>query len=115
MRELTAAVMVLLVLVSTLALANGNNEWNLAAPTMGGKQLWRDSHVYAGWRIQENLLTGHFPTARHGRYPPRLGNLRAVPGTAPAGKGERSPAANRPASGVAGSRHHALGRHVWGA
>jgi pimeloyl-ACP methyl ester carboxylesterase len=60
MRELAAAVMVLLVLVSTLALANGNTPWNLTTPTLGGKQLWRDSHVYAGWRIQENLLTGHF-------------------------------------------------------
>ena len=22
--------------------------------------MWRDSHVFAGWRIQENILTGHF-------------------------------------------------------
>ena len=43
MRELAAAVMVLLVLVSTLALANGNTPWNLTTPTLGGKQLWRDS------------------------------------------------------------------------
>lgn len=34
--------------------------WNLPAPTLGGIQLWRDSHVFAGWRIQENVLTGHF-------------------------------------------------------
>ena len=34
--------------------------WNLPAPTLGGTQLWRDSHVYAGWRIQANVLTGHF-------------------------------------------------------
>ena len=27
---------------------------------MGGTQLWRDAHVFAGWRIQENVLTGHF-------------------------------------------------------
>ncbi len=32
---------------------------NLPAPTLGGTQLWRDSHVFAGWRIQENVLTGH--------------------------------------------------------
>jgi len=33
---------------------------NLSAPTLGGTQLWRDAHVFAGWRIQENGLTGHF-------------------------------------------------------
>lgn len=32
---------------------------NLPAPTLGGTQLWRDTHVFAGWRIQENVLTGH--------------------------------------------------------
>ncbi len=34
--------------------------WNLPTPTLGGNQLWRDSHVFAGWRIQENVLAGHF-------------------------------------------------------
>jgi len=32
---------------------------NLALPTLGGKQLWADRYFYAGWRIQENVLTGH--------------------------------------------------------
>jgi hypothetical protein len=32
---------------------------NLALPTLGGKQLWADRFIYAGWRIQENALTGH--------------------------------------------------------
>ena len=32
---------------------------NLALPTLGGKQLWVDRFIYAGWRIQENELTGH--------------------------------------------------------
>lgn len=32
---------------------------NLALPTLGGKQLWADRYLYAGWRIQENVLTGH--------------------------------------------------------
>ncbi len=42
--------------------ANATEEapWNLPTPTLGGNQLWRDSHVFAGWRIQENVLTGHF-------------------------------------------------------
>jgi len=60
MRERAGVVVLLLVLMSALAPANGGTPWNLTTPTMGGKQLWRDSHVYAGWRIQENVLTGHF-------------------------------------------------------
>ena len=32
---------------------------NLAIPTLGGKQLWADRRWQEGWRIQENVLTGH--------------------------------------------------------
>ena len=32
---------------------------NLLFPTWGGKQLWSDWRWRAGWRIQENVLTGH--------------------------------------------------------
>jgi hypothetical protein len=32
---------------------------NLPLPTLGGRQLWADVYTYAGWRIQENVLTGH--------------------------------------------------------
>ncbi len=42
------------------ALAQNDAPWNLPTPTLGGTQLWRDAHVFAGWRIQENVLTGHF-------------------------------------------------------
>jgi len=30
-----------------------------ALPTMGGRQFWSDRLIYAGWRIQENVITGH--------------------------------------------------------
>ncbi len=33
---------------------------NLNIPTLGGKYLWADVHLLAGWRIQKNILTGHF-------------------------------------------------------
>ena len=33
---------------------------SLPLPTLGGKQLWRDVFLHAEWRIQENVLTGHF-------------------------------------------------------
>lgn len=28
-------------------------------PTLGGKQLWADVFLHAGWRIQQNVVTGH--------------------------------------------------------
>ncbi len=49
-------------LLATPLVARAHDEapWNLPTPTMGGTQLWRDAHVFAGWRIQENVLSGHF-------------------------------------------------------
>lgn len=32
---------------------------NLPFPTLGGKQVWADRYLHAGWRIQENVFTGH--------------------------------------------------------
>lgn len=32
---------------------------NLRLPTLGGKQLWADEFVYAGYRIQENEVSSH--------------------------------------------------------
>ncbi|RED49080.1 hypothetical protein [Aestuariispira insulae] len=32
---------------------------NLPFPTLGGKQVWTDRYYRQGWRIQENVLTGH--------------------------------------------------------
>ncbi len=49
-----------LLVTPLVALAKDEAPWNLQTPTMGGTQLWRDAHVFAGWRIQENVLTGHF-------------------------------------------------------
>ena len=33
---------------------------NLNTPTLGGKQLWTDHYWQQGWRIQQNVLTGHW-------------------------------------------------------
>ncbi len=33
---------------------------NLQMPTMGGKQFWADELFFHQWRIQQNVLTGHF-------------------------------------------------------
>ena len=40
-----------------------NNDWAeqfaaIPVPTLGGKQLWGDVFLYAGWRIQRHALTG---------------------------------------------------------
>ncbi|WP_020590745.1 esterase/lipase family protein [Kiloniella laminariae] len=32
---------------------------NIQMPTLGGKQFWLDEYVFAGWRIQSNLYSGH--------------------------------------------------------
>jgi pimeloyl-ACP methyl ester carboxylesterase len=32
---------------------------NLRLPTFGGKQLWADEFLYAGYRIQQNQMSGH--------------------------------------------------------
>ncbi|UCH72745.1 MAG: alpha/beta fold hydrolase [Rhodospirillales bacterium] len=46
--------------LSDMATANQAATWpNLAMPTLGGRQLWADRYFHAGWRIQENVLTGH--------------------------------------------------------
>ncbi|GAB5540531.1 MAG: alpha/beta hydrolase [Sandaracinaceae bacterium] len=31
----------------------------MAVPTLGGAQLWADRRWRAGWRVQQNVLTGH--------------------------------------------------------
>ncbi len=36
------------------------SNWNLALPTMGGKQLWTDHRYWNGWRIQYNSTFGHY-------------------------------------------------------
>ncbi|MBL4801657.1 MAG: alpha/beta hydrolase [Emcibacter sp.] len=33
---------------------------NLDIPTLGGKFLWADIHLLAGWRIQRNILSNHY-------------------------------------------------------
>ncbi len=47
-------------LLSDAAMANQAATWpNVALPTLGGRQVWADRYLYGGWRIQENVLTGH--------------------------------------------------------
>jgi pimeloyl-ACP methyl ester carboxylesterase len=65
LKGFTAAVSICILAASLLAapvaaLAKDEAPLNLPTPTLGGTQLWRDAHVFAGWRIQENVLTGHF-------------------------------------------------------
>ncbi len=33
---------------------------NVPAPTLGGKQYWADELLFRGYRIQRNVLTGHY-------------------------------------------------------
>lgn len=36
-----------------------SRNFNLPVKTLGGSQLWADTFIHAGWRIQHNMLTGH--------------------------------------------------------
>ena len=36
-----------------------NARWNLPLPTLGGTQFWSDVGWRSGWKIQENVVTGH--------------------------------------------------------
>lgn len=58
--RLIAAAGVLLAMTGGPNSAAAATVWpNLPLPTLGGKQLWADRYLYSGWRIQENVLTGH--------------------------------------------------------
>lgn len=46
-------------LVTLLEKRHGSGTLNLVAKTAGGFQLWGDEYVFAGWRVQENVFTGH--------------------------------------------------------
>lgn len=47
-------------ILSDMAAANPATAWpNVALPTLGGRQFWADRYLHGGWRIQENVLTGH--------------------------------------------------------
>jgi pimeloyl-ACP methyl ester carboxylesterase len=38
----------------------GEGNLNLRLPTLGGKQYWADELYFHKWRIQQNVLTGHY-------------------------------------------------------
>ncbi len=39
---------------------SNQSKFNIPTPTMGGKQLWTDWIYQHGYRIQQNVLTGHY-------------------------------------------------------
>jgi pimeloyl-ACP methyl ester carboxylesterase len=47
---------------------------NLRAPTLGGKQLWEDHLHFRGWRIQRNVVTGHYRLLDHGDFRKAFGS-----------------------------------------
>jgi pimeloyl-ACP methyl ester carboxylesterase len=66
-RQLAAALLLALVLSSSMALAEEPSTVaatpapiNFPTATMGGVQFWSDELVFRGWRIQQNALTGHY-------------------------------------------------------
>lgn len=47
-------------LLELLKTRHGSGKLNFPISTFGGKQFWGDVFLQRGWRIQENVLTGHF-------------------------------------------------------
>ncbi len=47
---------------------------NWRTPTMGGKQFWTDAQHLAGWRIQHNIVTGHYRLIDPDHYRHAWGN-----------------------------------------
>lgn len=35
-------------------------QWNIPTWTLGGKQFWTDELIHGQWRIQRNVMTGHY-------------------------------------------------------
>lgn len=54
-----AALICLTTLASVAAADQYSSLKNIPFPTHGGKFIWQDVKVYADWRIQKNLFTGH--------------------------------------------------------
>jgi pimeloyl-ACP methyl ester carboxylesterase len=54
-------VVTLLALATFTTAARGDDDQmpNIETPTLGGKMIWGDNYLFAGWRIQENILTDH--------------------------------------------------------
>ena len=50
----------LVVLTILIAGTSVKANWNIKIPTIGGKLFWTDVKILQGWRIQENVITGHF-------------------------------------------------------
>ena len=61
------------ILFSTSVRAN----WNIKFPTTGGKLLWTDVKIVNDWRIQKNLLTGHFRLLNPKKVRYRWGSMQS--------------------------------------
>jgi hypothetical protein len=46
-------------MIKLLEREHGDGNFNLVLPTLGGRQLWGDEMLLAGWRIQRNVWTEH--------------------------------------------------------
>ena len=49
-----------LVIFVALSLSVNGGKINIKFPTIGGKLFWTDVKIVKGWRVQQNLVTGHY-------------------------------------------------------
>lgn len=57
---LAAGLAILIGIVASLVTNDQPGKPNPPVPTLGGLQVWADEFISAGWRVQENVLTGHY-------------------------------------------------------
>ncbi len=46
--------------IATAAPSSDEAPPKIPVKTLGGLQFWSDTYIHAGWRIQTNLISGHF-------------------------------------------------------
>ena len=80
---------------------------NVPAPTMGGKQFWEDHLHFREWRIQRNVVTGHFRLVDPGDFRQAFGSYERCAARLEEIKQERG---LEPYSGKAVILMHGLGR-----
>ena len=81
-------------------------------PTMGGKQFWADELFFHQWRIQQNVLTGHYRLLDEKNFRHASGTLRRVPGRAGADQTAAESAAHAGQGGHRAARPGADRSHM---
>ncbi len=59
-KTLTVIIACIIFGAAYMAFADARENFNVPTSTFGGMQLWEDLRVHSEWRIQRNVVTGHY-------------------------------------------------------